>query len=87
MPVIAGQSGRHLSLNYGRSGIIKRLLKKQGVSRFHELRHFAVSNLIERGAKLTDVMEFAGHTDAAITMRVYGHLLRHIRPLVGMLDE
>jgi integrase len=43
--------------------------------RFHSLRHFAVSRLIEAGANIVLVSKVAGHATPDITLRVYSHLL------------
>lgn len=43
--------------------------------RFHDLRHFAVSQLIAQGANILEVARVAGHADPSITLRVYGHLM------------
>jgi integrase len=43
--------------------------------RFHDLRHYAVSQLIAQGASILQVARVAGHADPSVTLRVYGHLL------------
>jgi integrase len=43
--------------------------------RFHDLRHFAVSQLIAQGADILQVARVAGHADPSITLRVYSHLM------------
>jgi integrase len=43
--------------------------------RFHDLRHFAVSQLIAQGADILQVARVAGHADPSITLRVYAHLM------------
>ena len=51
-------------------------LKTAGVSfRFHDLRHFAVSQLIAQGANILQIARVAGHADPSITLRVYSHLM------------
>jgi integrase len=42
--------------------------------RFHDLRHFAASQLIAQGASILQVAKVAGHADPSVTLRVYGHL-------------
>lgn len=37
-------------------------------------RHFAVSPWIEQGFSIKEVMIFAGHASAQMTMQRYGHL-------------
>jgi integrase len=44
--------------------------------RFHDLRHFAVSQLIAQGADVLEVARVAGHADPTITHRVYAHLMQ-----------
>lgn len=43
--------------------------------RFHDLRHFAVSQLIAQGANILQIARVAGHADPSITLRVYSHLM------------
>jgi integrase len=51
-------------------------LASAGVSfRFHDLRHFAVSQLIAQGANILQIARVAGHSDPSITLRVYAHLM------------
>jgi integrase len=52
-------------------------LKRAGVKRFrfHDLRHFAVSQLIAQGANILQIARVAGHSDPSITLRVYSHLM------------
>ena len=50
---------------------------------FHDLRHEAISRLVERGFDLPAVMMFSGHTDHRMLLR-YTHL--KARSLVERLD-
>jgi integrase len=43
--------------------------------RFHDLRHFAVSALIAQHADIKLLQAIAGHSSAAMTLDVYGHLM------------
>ena len=43
--------------------------------RFHDLRHFAVSQLIAQGANILQIARVAGHSDPSVTLRVYSHLM------------
>jgi integrase len=43
--------------------------------RFHDLRHYAVSKLIEQGANILLVSRVAGHSRPSVTLDVYGHLM------------
>jgi integrase len=53
------------------------LLKRAGLSRirFHDLRHTAATLMIQRGVHIRVVADILGHSDPAITMRVYGHVV------------
>jgi integrase len=44
--------------------------------RLHDLRHYAVSRLIEQGPNVLLVSKVAGHTRARVTLDVYAHLFR-----------
>lgn len=41
---------------------------------FHSFRHYYASNLIRAGANLKQLQTYCGHSSAAFTLRVYGHL-------------
>ena len=63
----------------GHSNILKRhfkpLCRELGITlRWHDLRHFAVSLWIEQRFSVKEVMTFAGHSSAQMTMDRYGHL-------------
>jgi integrase len=51
--------------------------KKAGLPsfRWHDLRHFAVSALIEQRTDIKLIQAVAGHSSATITPDVYGHLM------------
>lgn len=53
----------------------KVLLAKAGLPdmRFHDLRHSALSLLIEMGIAVTTVQQRAGHSKASVTTDIYGH--------------
>ncbi len=55
----------------------KTALKAAGLDgfRWHDLRHFAVSALIEEGANILLIAQVAGHSDPSITLSVYSHLM------------
>lgn len=55
----------------------KRLLREAGVSHmhFHDLRHSAATILLSMGVNIKVIQELLGHSDIAVTLRVYGHLL------------
>lgn len=43
--------------------------------RFHDLRHFAVSQLVRGNVDILLLSRIAGHSDPSITLRVYSHLM------------
>lgn len=53
------------------------LLEQAGLPliRFHDLRHSAATILLSMGVNIKVIQEMLGHSDIAITLRVYGHLL------------
>jgi integrase len=63
-----------------------RLTRRANVAdlRFHDLRHEAISRLVERGFDLPSVMMFSGHSDHRMLLR-YTHL--NARSLVTKLDS
>jgi integrase len=46
-----------------------------GAFRWHDLRHYAVTELIAQGADIKLLQAIAGHKDATMTLNVYGHLM------------
>lgn len=75
-PVIAQhRTGRPMGLGYSNQGEMRRVLDAYGISRFHDLRHFAVSILIERGVNTTTISNMIGHSKPSVTTDVYGHLI------------
>jgi integrase len=60
-----------------RDHVIRPALRAAGLPesfRTYDLRHTHASLLIEQGANPLEVAQRMGHTDASITLRVYGHL-------------
>ena len=55
----------------------QKLLQVSGLPkmRFHDLRHCAAVLLISQGVHPRTVMEILGHSQIAITMNLYGHIL------------
>jgi integrase len=53
----------------------KELLMKAGLPdmRFHDLRHTALSLLMDMGIAVTTVQQRAGHSKASVTTDIYGH--------------
>ena len=54
-----------------------RLVKKAGLSgiRFHDLRHFHVTQLLGNGVDVGTVADRVGHKNAAMTLNVYRHFM------------
>jgi integrase len=46
--------------------------------RWHDLRHYAVTELIAQGADIKLLQAIAGHKDATMTLNVYGHLMTEL---------
>lgn len=51
-------------------------IKESGVKkiRLHDLRHSHVALLINLKEDILNIQKILGHTDASITLNVYGHL-------------
>jgi integrase len=74
--VFPGETGEPRSPNGWLKWEYYPTLKRAGVKfRYHDLRHFAVSQLIAQGANILQIARIAGHADPSITLRVYSHLL------------
>ncbi|MGO8950581.1 MAG: tyrosine-type recombinase/integrase [Ktedonobacterales bacterium] len=60
----------------------KRYLIKAGLGRdvrFHDLRHTAATLLLASGVNVKVVSEMLGHSNVAITLRIYAHVLPHMQ--------
>jgi len=57
--------------------VFKKLLQEVGVPHmhFHDLRHSAATILLSMGVNMKVIQELLGHSDIAITLRLYSHLL------------
>ncbi|MBN1223656.1 MAG: tyrosine-type recombinase/integrase, partial [Candidatus Aminicenantes bacterium] len=55
--------------------------------RFHDLRHTAITLMLEAGAPLPTVMEIVGHRDIRTTMRYYHLTPEKSRRAVEILAE
>lgn len=66
-------------------GAFKNHLLRLGLPeiRFHDLRHTAATLLLARGVHVKVVSELLGHSDIAITLRVYGHVLPHMHGIAA----
>ena len=64
-------------------------LKRLGLPslRFHDLRHTAATLLLARGVHIKVVSEMLGHSDVAITLRVYGHVLPHMHDIAAKVMD
>lgn len=71
-PLLATSSGQRLSLNYSTQGVVKQLLDKFGINRFHDLRHYASVSLLDKGEDLGTVSKVLGHKSIRTTEDIYG---------------
>jgi integrase len=74
--VFPNLSGGYLHPNH-LGEAFRKLLQDAGLPplRFHDLRHSAATILLAQGVNIKVIQELLGHSDIAITLRVYGHLL------------
>ncbi len=64
----------------------KPLLRRAGLpnsTRFHDLRHSAITLLLSEGYPVKVVSEMAGHADPGVTMKVYQSVLPHMQDEVA----
>jgi len=76
------RSGTFIDPEYFTRWMTLPLLKKatEGrVRRFHDLRHFFVSMLIDQGESAKYIQDQVGHASITMTMDTYGHLMPHSR--------
>jgi integrase len=75
--VFTNKHGRPFSANELREKQLHPLLKKLGIPRggFHAARHGATSEMLENGAAPTVVQKQMRHSDARITLGIYGHVV------------
>lgn len=74
-PVIANnRTGDRMGIKYASQGILKQVLTRYGIKKYHHLRHFAVSRLADHGVDILKVSRMIGHKDFRMTMNIYGHL-------------
>ncbi|QBY46003.1 site-specific integrase (plasmid) [Arsenophonus nasoniae] len=71
-PLITSQSGKRLSLNYSTTGIVKELLEKYRIGKFHNLRHFAAVRLIKKHNDIHVISKMLGHKNIETTSNIYG---------------
>ena len=61
---------------------LRRLLAEAGLPaevRFHDLRHTAATLAIKQGIPVPTVSKMLGHSDPAMTLRQYAHVLDEMR--------
>lgn len=74
--------------NLRRSWYPLRVKAGLGATRFHDLRHSAVSLLLDLGVPPHIVREIVGHADIGVTMNIYAHAsLEEKRAALRKLDE
>jgi integrase len=88
--VFVGVSGRPLDTKWFRQGVMLPALRAAGLPesiRTYDLRHSHASLLIDQGANVVAVAQRLGHTDPAMTLRVYAHLFEGLQEqLTDALD-
>lgn len=70
-------TGLPLNLDKFRQDVVRPALRAAGLPetlRTYDIRHSHASLLIDQGANPLAVAQRMGHTDPAVTLRVYGHL-------------
>lgn len=76
-PLILNKQGRALSRDTFRAKVVRPALRAAGLPeefRTYDIRHAHASLLIDEGANVLAVAQRLGHTDPAVTLRIYGHL-------------
>jgi len=82
--------GNPINLNKMRERVIRPALKAAGLPetlRTYDLRHSHASLLIDLGGNPLAVAQRLGHSDPAMTLRIYGHLFEGVQEhLTDQLD-
>jgi integrase len=69
----------------------KRVRERSGLPptfRFHDLRHTFATLMLSNGEGLNVVQETLGHSQASMTLDVYGHVLsNHQKEAIGRLGD
>jgi len=75
--LFSNRKGRPLSANKLRAKQLHPLLEKLGIEKggFHSMRHGAASALLADGASPAVVQRTLRHSDARITLGIYGHII------------
>jgi integrase len=83
--------GNPLNRDKFRQDVIRPALRAAGLDekiRTYDLRHSHASLLIDQGANVLAVAQRMGHSDPAMSLRVYGHLFEGVQErLTEQLDE
>lgn len=85
--VFCSPIGTYLSPGHNALVQLKKLLEKAGLPdiRFHDLRHSAATMLLEKEVHPKIVQEILGHSDIAMTMNTYSHVLPTMQK--GAIDK
>jgi integrase len=75
--LFVNRNGRPYSANKLREKVLHPLLKQLGIPHggFHAARHGVASELLEGGASPSVVQKQMRHSDARMTLEVYGHVI------------
>jgi len=67
----------------------KPLLRKAGLpnTRFHDLRHTCATLMLSQGVNPKVAQERLGHTDIAVTMNTYSHVLSDMQSVAATAIE
>ncbi|MBO1910146.1 site-specific integrase, partial [Microvirga sp. 3-52] len=69
---------------------LTRFFKRTGLKRirFHDLRHTAATDLINKGANIHSISNRLGHSNIGTTMNIYGHYLEEAdQKIAAMLED
>jgi integrase len=90
-PLIVNKQGRAVNRDTFRARVVRPALRAAGLPedfRTYDIRHSHASLLIDDGANVLAVAQRLGHSDPAVTLRVYGHLFEGVQEeLTDRLDR
>ena len=69
------RNGTFIDPEYFSKWIALPLVKGAGIGRFHDLRHFFASMLIQQGESAKYIQDQVGHASITTTFNTYGHLM------------
>jgi len=79
--ILAGPAGDFIDPDYFDASIFAPIARRAGLKlRFHDLRHFFASMLIDQGESAKYVCDQMGHSSIQVTFDTYGHLFPQARP-------